>query len=247
MRFYRRLSHIKAISFDLDDTLYHNKPVMLAIEKKMVAYFSRLAVIATLTITPPKVFDYRFWSTFRHQAIKQQPDLGHDVVRLRLVTYQLGFKALGMNVNIAEQQARTALAYFISLRSDFKVPDASKKLLACLRLQYQLVAISNGNVDTKAIGLAPYFQHVYHAGWQENGTLLRQKPTGDMFAMVCQQLDIIPSQLLHVGDCGRADIQGAILAGCQAAWLSCFDVGKPITLIPHIELTELSQLRLLLT
>ena len=34
MQFYRRLSAIKAISFDLDDTLYNNRPVMQGIEKK---------------------------------------------------------------------------------------------------------------------------------------------------------------------------------------------------------------------
>ena len=37
MKFYRRLANIKAISFDLDDTLYSNRPVMVAIEKKMIA------------------------------------------------------------------------------------------------------------------------------------------------------------------------------------------------------------------
>jgi putative hydrolase of the HAD superfamily len=67
-----------------------------------------------------------------------------------------------------------------------------------------------------------------------------------MFVLACQKLAIKPSELLHVGDCGRADIQGALLAGCQAAWLSCYDVGKPITELPHIDLNELSHLERLL-
>jgi len=247
MKFYRRLSSIKAISFDLDDNLYSNKPVMLAIEKKMIAYFASLAVINRATPDHHKILDHRFWFNFRHQAIKEQPDLAHDVVRVRLVTYLLGFISLGLTESIAKQHAQAALDYFISLRSDFTVPQSSKNLLASLSERYPLIAISNGNVDTKAIGIDHYFQHIYHAGWQPDNTLLKQKPASDMFVLACQKLAIKPSQLLHVGDCGRADIQGALLAGCQTAWLSCYDVGKPISMLPHIELSKINQLEQLLT
>jgi len=242
MKFYRRLANIKAISFDLDDTLYSNKPVMLAIEKKMIAYFANLAVIKGKTAAQHKMLDQRFWYHFRHQAISKHPDLVHDVVRIRLVSYRLGFISLGLVESIAERQAQAALDYFIQLRSDFVVPEKSKKLLANLSKKYPLIAISNGNVDTNALGISHYFRHIYHAGWQADGTLLKQKPESDMFDLACQQLAIKPSQLLHVGDCGRADIQGALLAGCQAAWFPCYGVGKPISLLPHIELTTINQL-----
>lgn len=242
MKFYRRLSKIKAISFDLDDTLYSNKPVMQAIEKKMIAYFATLAVFKGLAFDQHQMLNHRFWYYFRHQAILEQPDLAHDVAQVRLVTYRLGFISLGLSERVAEEQAQAALDYFIALRSDFIVPEPSKKLLVNLSKKYSLIAISNGNVDTKALGISPYFQHVYHAGWQTDGTLLRQKPASDMFSLACWQLAIKPSQLLHVGDCGCADIQGALLAGCQAAWLSLYDVGKPITVLPHIELSTLNQL-----
>lgn len=246
MKFYRRLSNIKAISFDLDDTLYSNRPVMLAIEKKMIAYFASLTAIKNKTFEQHKTLNHHFWSRFRHQAISTQPALAHDVVQVRLVTYCLGFISLGLTKHIAEQQAQAALNYFIALRSNFTVPEQSKKLLANLSNKYPLIAISNGNVDTKALGISHYFQHIYHAGWQTDGTLLKQKPESDMFTLACQQLAIKPSQLLHVGDCGRADIQGALLSGCQAAWLSLYDVGKPISVLPHIELNHLNQLEQLL-
>ncbi|MBU2924965.1 HAD-IA family hydrolase [Colwellia sp. 1_MG-2023] len=242
MKFYRRLTNIKAISFDLDDTLYSNKPVMVAIEKKMIAYFANLVALSKTALSQYSALDHRFWNTFRQRAVLAQPDLVHDVVRIRLVTYRLGFMALGLTENAAEQEAQTALDYFVALRSDFIVPAASKALLASLSEQYPLVAISNGNVDTKVLGIADYFQHIYHAGWQADGTLLRQKPMSDMFELACHKLAIKSSQLLHVGDCGRADIQGALQAGCQAAWLSCYDVGKPITVLPHIELSKITQL-----
>ena len=67
-----------------------------------------------------------------------------------------------------------------------------------------------------------------------------------MFNLACEKLAIAPAQLLHVGDCGCADIQGAINAGCQTAWISCFDVGKPLTVLPNIELSDISELHHLL-
>lgn len=243
MKFYRRLTPIKAMSFDLDDTLYSNKPVMQAIEKQMIAYFDGVVTRLQLHSAPVRVLDQHFWLPFRQQAVLQQPNLAHDVVKVRLHTYLLGFGALGLTDDIAQQQAQAALDYFIELRSDFSVSEQSKKLLAELSKNYPLVAISNGNVDTKALGIAQYFTHIYHAGWQADGVLLKQKPATDMFKLVCQQLAIKPQQLLHVGDCGRADIQGALQAGCQTAWFPCYGVGKPVSVLPHIEFETLNKLK----
>ena len=247
MKFYRRLTEVKAVSFDLDDTLYSNKPIMQAIEQKMIAYFARLPALKKAEINQQSIFDTKFWSQFRRQAILKQPDLAHDVVRVRLVTYHLGFLSLGLVNDVAQQQAQAALDHFISLRSDFTIPKESEELLANLSQKYPLIAISNGNVDTKTLGISQYFQHIYHAGWQTDGRLLKQKPVTDMFMLACSHLALQPSQILHVGDCGRADIEGALRAGCQAAWLSCYDVGKPITVLPHVELNNIVQLELLLS
>lgn len=243
MKFYRQLSKIKAISFDLDDTLYSNKPVMQAIGKKMIAYFADLPAIQAYEFAKHQELNHHFWSPFRQQAIIKQPDLAHDVERLRLITYQIGFKFLGFSKSIADQMAQAALSYFITIRSDFILPKESSNLLDKLTDKYPLIAISNGNVDTKILGISHYFQHVYHAGWQHDGSFLRQKPTSDMFNLACKQLGIKHSELLHVGDCGRADIRGALDSGCQTAWLSCYDVGKPITQLPHVELNSVNELQ----
>jgi putative hydrolase of the HAD superfamily len=236
MRFNRRLHKIKAISFDLDDTLYSNRPVMVAIEQKMIAYFARLLPDSDI------LFDHIFWSTFREMAVKEQPKLSHDVVLIRLVTYRLGFISLGFTAKEADVNAQNALAYFIHCRSDFNVPETSKNLLASLSKKYPLVAISNGNVDTNKLGLSQYFKAVYHAGFQADDTLFHQKPQTTMFDIACKNLGIKPIELLHVGDCGRSDILGAHRSGCQTAWLSCYDVGQPVSIIPHVELTDINQL-----
>ncbi len=251
MQFYRRLTTIKAISFDLDDTLYSNRPVMYDIEKKMVSYFSEK--LASLLPDLHAVFNRAFWGPYRQEAINANGDISHDVVQLRYESYRLGLIAHGVAAAQAANEAQLALNYFIQLRSDFSVPKASKQLLAQLSQQYPLVAISNGNVDTKTLGIAQYFHSIYHAGFQNGnhakvgqhflaGRLLKQKPATDMFVEVCQELAISANELLHVGDCGFADIHGALNAGCQTAWLPQYGVGKPLQQLPHLELSDVSQL-----
>jgi len=253
MKFYRRLEPFQAISFDLDDTLYSNYPVMMATDAKMVAYFSKLfSSQNTLSRCDENtIFDYLFWWPFRQQVLQENPQLIHHVGDIRLATYTLGMKTLGLSNRVAKTEAKKALEYFVLQRSDFVVPDSVHRLLKSLQQKYPLVAISNGNVDTDKIGISHYFQYRFHAGdrittHSGENIQLRQKPYVDMFNAACDKLLIKPEQLLHVGDCGRSDIQGAVNAGCQTAWISCFDVGKPLTVLPNIELSDICELHHLL-
>jgi len=241
MKFYRRLSTIKAISFDLDDTLYANRPVMLSAEAKMIGYFSEHFSETLQGKFQGLVLNQKFWSAYIAQAILAKAWLAQDVVALRLESYYFGILALGYNPQQAKLKAQQAMDYFCIVRSQFIVPKISHQLLQELSAVYPLVAISNGNVDTKAIGIDHYFQHIFHA---TDG--LKQKPHGQMFELTCSKLSITPKELLHVGDCGRADIQGAMAAGCQSAWLPRYNIGKPIMVLPNIELLAVEELAQLL-
>ena len=239
MKIYRRLQPVKAISFDLDDTLYSNYPVIMAANAGMASYFASLPALKGVL---QQCQDANFWFFHRARALKQQPTLKHDVTALRIESYYLGFLALNFPPDEARLQAMAAMAEFTLLRSKIEIPQSIHDMLAALAAQYPLAAISNGNVDTRAIGLDGYFQGIYHAG---NG--IRQKPALDMFVLACDKLAIKPGELLHVGDCGRADIFGAAAAGCQSAWFPAFGIGKPLMVLPDIELTDVGELSFLLS
>ena len=225
-----------AISFDLDDTLYSNYPIMMATDQHMVAYFTQHLPANS------QPYNYHYWFQFRQQAIAEQPKLQHDVGALRLYSYYLGIKALGKNDQQARALAKTAMQTFNYHRSNFSVPQTIHQLLSLLASRYPLVAISNGNVDTATIGISSYFRHIFHADLTQ-----QQKPSVDMFKKACNALAITPQQLLHVGDCGHSDIYGAIMAGCQSAWVSTYTVGKPLTILPNIELKHVEELQRVIT
>lgn len=235
MHFYRRLKPFKAISFDLDDTLYSNFPIMMATDEKMVAYFSQLLP------NNSQPYDYRFWEKYKQQALHDFPELIHDVGELRLKSYSLGIKALGFNDHQSLLMAKKALEYFVIERSNFTVPENIHQLLATLKKHWLIIAISNGNVDTKKIGINHYFDAIYHAG---NG--LKQKPDADMFSRTCQRFQLTAEEILHVGDCGVNDVYGAHDFGCQTAWVSTYTVGKPLRILPNFELTDVVELQRLI-
>ena len=238
MRFYRRLAPFKAICFDLDDTLYPNRQVMVATEKAMVAYFSREL---SAYHHEEYVFDRYYWAPFRQQVIAADCSLSDDVTRLRLETYYLGLLPLIPQPEQARELAEKALSFFGQKRSEFHVPTSVHHLLAQLSKKYPLVAISNGNVNTDAIGISQYFTHIFMAG---AGNI--KKPDKDMFLQAANKLNVPLSALLHVGDCGHADVLGAQRAGMQSVWLSCYDVGKPIRTLPHVEISTIAQLERLI-
>ena len=243
MKYYRRFKAIKAISFDLDDTLYSNRSVMLATERAMIEFF---ADNLPSELSAKYVFDRSFWHPFRKQVIKQSPELIHDVSAIRFACYRLGIASLGVNEADSQEITQRAMHHFMTERCKVNVPEQSHQLLKKLSAHLPVVAISNGNVDTKAIGIEHHFRYIFHAGDRAGNRILRSKPHPDMFHQACQQLSITPQELLHVGDCGQADIKGAINAGCQSAWLPHYNVGKPLSVLPDIELSDVGELLSLL-
>lgn len=249
LRFNRRIGAIRAISFDLDDTLYSNKQVMLNTMQAMQCYFndrfnalfSNNNVLKHLTIQAEArnivIGSTDFWLPYAKQVLTKEPLLNNDVTAMRQETYTLGFKQLGLSTLNAQHEAEQAMAHFSAHRNKVNVPKNIHQLLSNLKKRYQLIAISNGNVCTNTIGLADYFDYIFHA---EKG--LKQKPNGDLFQLACHKLQLKPTQILHVGDCGYADILGAQRAGFHSAWLNCYDVGKPIHTLPDIELNQVTDL-----
>ncbi len=236
MRFYRRLQPFHAISFDLDDTLYSNQPIMLATDQAMVAYFKD--ILSDYGVDQRLyAFNFRFWWPFRQQAIAQAPELKHDVGLLRLKSYYLGALSLGLTSADATTFANSALSYFVEQRSNFTLPQQTHNLLGFLQSKMPLVAITNGNVDTAKIDIAQYFSAHFNASIDN-----KLKPDRDMFDKTCATLQISPEQLLHVGDCGKNDVFGAINAGCQTAWLKQYQVGKPLKVLPTLVLDNIEQL-----
>ena len=235
MKYYRPLKPIKAISFDLDDTLYDNHPVIKQAESAFMAYLNnRFPELAELTS--------KQWLLYKNLELKNYPALKGDVSRARQQTITRIMTIHGIPEYKAIEYGKQALAEFLIMRSDFTVPDSSMQLLKKLRQYYPVIAITNGNVDEVKIQLDDKFEFVLKAG---NG--LNAKPAGDLFIEAARRLNIEVSDILHVGDHLITDVYGAQNSGAQAVWFN--PDKKALTaasLLPTVEINRLDNLYKLL-
>lgn len=234
MHFYRPLSPIQAITFDLDDTLYDNHPVIDKTEEEVLR-FVREYDLQFNHFTNSDLY------TFRKIVAEQEPDICHDITRWRWLSSKMMFCHYGYNRENAEKGADEVMAHFTYWRNQIDVPESTHEILTALAQKMPLVAITNGNAEPAACGLGQYFQFVLKAG--PDG---RSKPYCDMYRLAAQKLDLQPQAILHVGDNLITDVAGAIRSGMQACWINVGNKTlmeeKDVRLLPHVEISQLASL-----
>jgi len=238
MYFYRRLKPIKAITFDLDDTLYDNHPVI----RKTTAESHRF-----LQAYHPALHDFSLeaYQQLRDRLLAQEPDIYHDVTEWRRRTVEQAMLDVGLSPAEAQEGADKVMAVFAHWRSQVNVAPETHVALAALAERVPLVAITNGNAEPHLFGLDSYFQFVLRAG--PHG---RAKPYQDMYHLAAQRLDLPLENILHVGDDLTTDVAGALRCGMQACWINLREGNlmqiDDARLLPHVEITQLASLTALI-
>ncbi|MCF6437302.1 HAD-IA family hydrolase [Pseudoalteromonas sp. MMG022] len=232
MRFNRAIDKVKVLSFDLDDTLYDNHPIIRSALQAQHNYLLKLS-------RWPKQ-DAQFWTKCRNQAAQATPELTHDVTAWRQQALYIAMLTCGYNESEARIHAQQAYEAFAQARSQITVSESVLELLANLKQHYMLIAITNGNVEVDKFNLAGVFSLVLQAG--KDG---RAKPYSDMFDVAAQQLNVHHSNILHIGDSLDTDVQGANEAGCHSVWLNNQDSHYHYQGLPDIEINNINQLQIL--
>ncbi|BAE75618.1 Flavin mononucleotide phosphatase YigB [Sodalis glossinidius str. 'morsitans'] len=236
MHFYRPLRPLRALTFDLDDTLYDNRPVIARTEYESVRFLQHYH---------PALRDLRQedYQRLRRELRQREPEIYHDVSHWRWRSIELAMRNAGLSEHDARAGADVAMEVVLLWRSQIDVPADTHETLAALGARWPLVAITNGNASPEACGLAGYFSHILRAG--PDG---RAKPWQDMYHLVATLLNVPPETILHVGDDLEADVTGAIRYGMQACWIN--DRGGNFAadarLLPHLEISRLASLTALL-
>ena len=234
MQFYRNLQPVKALTFDLDDTLYDNGPVIRRAEQAMHDW---LAEYHPCSHSVSK----QEWIALKHRLVQADPMLKHDVTLWRHQLLKIGLMQLGYLERRAEQAAQHGIDVVLTVRNQIDVPEETHRVLSQLAQQVPLLAITNGNADADKIGLGQYFSRVLVAG--QDGLA---KPEPDMFAQASALLGLSPQQILHVGDHLVTDVGGAKQNGFQACWYN--DQGRQLNnepktrCLPDVEISQLKRL-----
>ncbi|HWT17064.1 MAG TPA: HAD family hydrolase [Patescibacteria group bacterium] len=218
---------IRAVSFDLDDTLWPILPTILHAERSLQQW---------LHAQVPEIAAQ--WPTARLRAHRddvaaRHPEVAHDYSAQR----RLSLREVLAEHPGREQLVEDAFATFYAARNDVSMyPDAAP-CLAHVSARFRVASLSNGNADLERIGLAHHFEQRISA--RDVGVM---KPDAAIFTHLCAALELAPAQIAHVGDDPDMDVLGAKQSGLFAIWLNRDGRDWPHATRPDLEVTDLHQL-----
>jgi FMN hydrolase / 5-amino-6-(5-phospho-D-ribitylamino)uracil phosphatase len=197
-------SSIRALTLDLDDTLW---PIAPAIARAEVVLHRWLTEHAPATAAQ---FDIVALRAKRDDVSRTQPAIAHDFSAVRRESLRLALLAAGDDEALAEGAFEAFFAARHELEFYPEVEDALRRLAA----RFPLLALSNGNAEIARTALAPWFR-----GGLSARELGFGKPDPRIFHEACRRLGCGPHEVLHVGDDLALDALGARSAGLLTFWL----------------------------
>ncbi|MEF3352712.1 HAD family hydrolase [Paenibacillus sp. GYB006] len=259
---------IKAVMFDLDDTLLwdeksveeafyetclyaskkcgvdpHELEVSVRNEaRKLYESFETYPFTKMIGINP---FE-GLWANFNAGEQPEFRKLEQLVPGYRKDAWTNGLAALG--VNDSELGAELADKFGKERRSRPYMYDETLEVLTKLKCKVKLLLLTNGcpSLQQEKLDgvpdLVPYFDHIVISGKFGKG-----KPDASIFHHALSQLDVSAEEALMVGDKLTTDIKGALSAGIKAVWINRNEKTNDQSFNPDVEIKHLTEIYELLS
>jgi FMN hydrolase / 5-amino-6-(5-phospho-D-ribitylamino)uracil phosphatase len=200
------LKRIKAVTLDLDDTLWPIWPTIERAERALQVWLGANAPMTGALFNNPAAM-----RAVREEILHKRPELRHDLSAVRREAIRLAMYRAKENPLLADE----AFEVFHAERQNVTMFEDSMLALDYLVARYPLGSISNGNADLSKIGLASHFAVSISA--RDFGV---GKPKPGIFIETAKRLGVRCDEILHVGDDVALDVLGALGVGMQAVWLN---------------------------
>jgi len=199
------LGAVRAICFDLDNTLWDIEPVLMRAERILADWLERRYPRI------PERFSASDIAEMRASLLREQPQQAHDLSYLRRET----IARLAVAAGYERDMAHEAFALWHAARNQLEPYADVIPALEKLGRRFRLATLSNGNADLSVIGLAHHFEVTLNAG-----ALGCAKPDVRAYERLAESLTLQPAEILFVGDEPHADVVGPRAAGMQTVWVN---------------------------
>jgi putative hydrolase of the HAD superfamily len=198
---------LRLLCFDLDDTLWPVRPVIIRAEHRLRNHLDAVAPQVHQRLGPED------FTALREARLGADPSLRHRLSALRRLVLEDALRASGYAD--AETLAAEAFEVFFDARNDVAYFEGTLEALEVLARRYTLAALSNGNADIQRLGLEHIF--AFHLNAEGVGA---PKPQPAMFEAALQRAGLGPEQAVHIGDHAVDDVQGAAAVGMKTVWVN---------------------------
>lgn len=199
------LNDVRAVAFDLDNTLWDVEPVLARAEARLLEW---LRLHCPRIPEQVSLADMR---AAREALARAEPHNAHDVTYLRLTALERHARECGYGADLAAR----AFEVFLAARCEVEVLPDVRPALARLKRTYTLASLSNGNADLGRIGLEDAFALSLNARQIGAG-----KPDRRSFEHLARALGVAAHQILYVGDDPWLDVEASRAAGYRSAWMN---------------------------
>lgn len=200
---------VKLLTLDLDDTLWHAKPILLNAERLVIQFFT--SHCPTLL----EVFDHKALIDKRIAVYKSRPDLRHQISQLRIEAVRQALLEAGYGEQDASDYANQAFKIFIDARHQIDYFPDTFEVLEVLSKRFTLAALTNGNADVQRLEIAKFFD-ISATAEQINAS----KPAPDHFQFAMQEANVCSAETIHIGDHAEHDILGAQQLNIATIWVN---------------------------
>lgn len=219
---------IRAITLDLDDTLWEIHPVIRRAEQTLYQWLADNYPRITEKFTPDDMREVRA------QVVLEFADMSHDLTFMRRMVLSRISSAAGYSDDFIDE----AFAVFDKARNAVELFPEVIPALESLQTDFRLIAVTNGNASLEKIGIDHLFDDFVTAA-----SAGAAKPAQQIFDVAVSAGGATPSTTLHVGDHPHYDVDGARAAGLRTAWINRSSEVWPTELTrPEVEVIHIGDL-----
>jgi 2-haloalkanoic acid dehalogenase type II len=219
---FRGSRSIRAVTLDLDDTLWPCEPTLVRAERLALEWLTERA---PEVVAPWSVDRLRERRMALHAA---RPELKHDFRTIRRLALEEVFREAGADDAQSAPIIEGSLDVYMTARNHVELYPEVRTCLERLSSRYRIASLSNGNACLVQIGLDHLFHSMFAA--HTHGT---SKPDPAFFHLACRELGCAPEEVVHVGDDIELDVRGARSAGLHAVWINRASHSWPGDDVPH--------------
>ena len=226
----KKMDDIKLITFDLDDTFWDVRSVIVSAEKHSRKWVE------------DRIGKKINWGTFedfmkiRNKLVQQDPTLEYDLGMLRKKTIAYHTEKYFKDSSEFSDFIEDAYLFFLNHRHKVTFFENVIAVLETLSTKYKLGVLTNGNADVNKLGIGHLFDFSI-----SSMDVKSNKPEQGHFLKAKELSKICFENTLHVGDHPVNDVAGARNLGINAVWFNVNNSKWELDKNPPLEFKKWSE------